>query len=86
MPTILSFVVNIEKNPLIFFPGQTIVGTVTLILTKSIKLKAVKVQMYGGASTHVRYKDGNQTKVVYKEEKFMDKTLILFGPGNYHDC
>lgn len=42
--------------------------------------------MYGGASTHVRYKDGNQTKVVYKEEKFMDKTLILFGPGNYHDC
>ncbi|EDV21374.1 uncharacterized protein TRIADDRAFT_11395, partial [Trichoplax adhaerens] len=73
---IKSYTINFSKNQKAYFPGQTISGVVTIVLTESTRIKSIKIGIFGEAKTRIAYKSGDDTKTAYQNQKFLEHVTL----------
>lgn len=78
---IKSFTIEFTNRQLVYYPGQTISGFVTIILTESIRVKFIKIGVFGEAKTRIVYRSGDDNKTALQQQKFLEHVVTAFSSG-----
>lgn len=87
MAEISNFDVILDESEKIYLPGESVHGTVKLKVTKSLKLKEIRLECFGEAEVTWPVWSGTYTKYCYNRQTYLDLSAVLFptkGKNSYH--
>lgn len=83
---IQKFEIILDKQPSVYYIGETVSGRVRLELQKPIKIKCIQANLFGRSNMYVRIhsrrsRRKSHTRHVRKHETFIKKAITLWGDG-----
>ena len=76
---IQKFEITLDKQPSVYYIGETVSGHVILQLQKPVKIKSIQANLFGRSTMHVRIRSNNHTHHIIKNETFIQKETTLWG-------
>lgn len=78
MSEISEFYVILDKKETIYRPGESVHGSVKLKVTKTLKLKELKLECFGEAEVTWPEWYGTYTKYCYNRRTYLELDAVLF--------
>lgn len=77
--------IKLHQNKLAYNLGDSIIGHVVITLSHEIKLKYIKIRLYGCAYTHTKSKNRSvierESDDTYEFETYCDQSITIFRGG-----
>lgn len=76
---IQKFEIALDKQPSVYYVGETISGHIRLELKKLVKIKSIQANLFGRSNTVIEIRSNNHSYYIRKHETFIEKALLLWG-------
>ena len=79
--SIETFEVKLDETNRVFFPGDTVSGSVNLKLKEDLKIKEMRLECRGEAYLNWPEYSGSYTRYHYNKERCFSTLAVIFGEG-----